>query len=97
MGKFYATLTGFFHSVSNYRVFGIDVFRLFHQETPFSQRRRTAPPAYYLSAKPERGTDAIGHNVLAVLPVNEVQQVNLPQRAIVNTQLVIGVFNGVSV
>ncbi|EHX25312.1 hypothetical protein ECDEC12B_3594 [Escherichia coli DEC12B] len=40
---------------------------------------------------PKRGTDAIGHNVLAVLPVNEVQQVNLPQRAIVNTQLVVGV------
>lgn len=64
---------------------------------PFSQRRRTAPPAYYLSAKPKRGTDTVRHNVLAVLPVDVVQQVDFPQRAIVNAQLVVGVFDSVSV
>lgn len=63
----------------------------------FSQRRRTAPPAYYLSAKPKRGTNAVRHNVLAVLPVDVVQQVDFPQRAIVNAQLVVGVFDSVSV
>lgn len=63
----------------------------------FSQRRRTAPPAYYLSAKPKRGTDTVRHNVLAVLPVDVVQQVDFPQRAIVNAQLVVGVFDSVSV
>ena len=63
----------------------------------FSQRRRTASPAYYLSAKPKRGANAVRHNVLAVLPVDVVQQVDFPQRAIVNTQLVVGVFDSVCV
>ena len=90
-GKFYATpLVSF--TVSATTVFSVSMFFVSFIRKPDHRRDALVPPAYYLSAASKRGTDAIGAQCpFAVLPVNEVQQVNLPQTAIVNAQLVVGV------
>ena len=72
--------------------FGIDVFVSFIRKLAVAVRGdalRRLP--YYYQPSPSAETDTVRHNVAAVLPVDEVQQVNLPQRAIVNTQLMVGV------